>query len=153
MTRLLARVEDGPRSLPCAGEEDDRLGAMAGPARPPAGSAALGWDKPLQPGTPPRRCDPGLVYWASAAALACAVAAPFPFFWVPPLWVLLLLAPPPPWTAFALGAARRAGPEPLRRKPGKESPGAQTGSATMPEAGAARVHVTQQGGVETSTPT
>src|ERR687885_1275924 len=40
------------------------------------------------------RGDPGPVYWASAAATACAAAAPLPCFWVPPPWVASLLAPP-----------------------------------------------------------
>src|ERR671938_1827893 len=41
-----------------------------------------------------RRADPGPGYWACAAAMACAAAAPLPFFWAPPLWVAFLLAPP-----------------------------------------------------------
>ena len=46
--------------------------------------------------------NPGPVYWASAAAMACAVAAPFPFFWAPPLWVAALLAPPPSLAVLAM---------------------------------------------------
>ena len=62
-----------------------------------------------------RWADPGPVYWTSAAAMACAVAAPLPFFWAPPLWVALLLAPPPLPALAVLGTVlRRLAPEERR---------------------------------------
>src|SRR5437868_3922037 len=59
-----------------------------------------------------RRGDPGPLYWASAAAMAGAVAAPIPFFWAPSLWVAGLLAPPPIPALAALGTVLQSlGPE------------------------------------------
>jgi len=41
-----------------------------------------------------RRRDPGPLYWAAAAGIAACLAAPLPFFWAPPVWIGLLMAPP-----------------------------------------------------------
>jgi hypothetical protein len=93
-----------------------------------------------------RRADPGPLYWASAAAMACAAAAPFPFFWAPPLWVAFLLAPPQLPALVVLGTVLR-GLEPARgsalHTPAECPDKAQQAA---PRTGATRVHVASQGG-------
>jgi hypothetical protein len=89
--------------------------------------------------------DPGPVYWASAAAMACAVVAPLPFFWAPPLWVAFLLAPPPLPALAVLGAVLR-GLEPKEGRTTRAPAGCQDDARRMaPETGAAWVHVASQG--------
>jgi hypothetical protein len=95
-----------------------------------------------------RRGDPGPVYWASAAAIACAAAAPLPFFWAPPLWVAVLLAPPPLPALTVLGTVLR-GLEPEEGRTTRSPAGCPEGTQRKaPRTAAARIQVASQGGVE-----
>ena len=92
---------------------------------------------------PPRqpRRNPGPVYWACATAVACAAAAPFPFFWAPPLWVGFPLAPPTLPVLPVLGTILRS-LETGRPQARKMVSGARTGpGARRRSVGGARIHV------------